>query len=86
MLVHLNDPWIGLQSQPCHWRNAKSVTKRSAPEEAKEIASTPVPLSQNINLFQSLRVLQEGEGAEPSALVNSKLSQYTLNVSMTKSK
>ncbi|XP_075217872.1 cuticlin-5 [Lycorma delicatula] len=52
-------------SQPCHWRNAKSVTKRSIEETI-----TPVPLSQNINLFQSLRVLQEGEGPEEAALTN----------------
>ncbi|KAJ6640564.1 Cuticlin-6 [Pseudolycoriella hygida] len=56
-------------SQPCHWRNLKTVTKRdvsnqtiiletnSTSEEKKE-----APLSDNISLFQSLRVLQEGEG------------------------
>jgi len=57
------------QSQPCHWRNAKSVSKRSTDVE---VATTPAALSQNINLFQSLRVLQEGENSEDaSALSNS---------------
>ncbi|KAF3426982.1 hypothetical protein E2986_05213 [Frieseomelitta varia] len=47
-------------SQPCHWRNAKNVAKRSLPEIAG--SSTPATsLSENVNLFQSLRVLQEGE-------------------------
>ncbi|KAI8432297.1 hypothetical protein MSG28_004717 [Choristoneura fumiferana] len=45
-------------SQPCHWRNMKSVRRRSA----ELPAPTPTPrLSENISLFQSLRVLQEGE-------------------------
>lgn len=48
-----------LQSQPCHWRNLKGVTKREAPSEP--INST---LSDNISLFQSIRVLQDEE--EPS--------------------
>ncbi|KAK1127469.1 hypothetical protein K0M31_004006 [Melipona bicolor] len=48
------------QSQPCHWRNAKNVAKRSLPEITG--SSTPATsLSENVNLFQSLRVLQEGE-------------------------
>ncbi|CAO1333845.1 unnamed protein product [Diamesa hyperborea] len=46
-------------SQPCHWRNLKGVTKREAPTEP--INST---LSDNISLFQSIRVLQDEE--EPS--------------------
>ncbi|XP_068975414.1 uncharacterized protein [Bombus flavifrons] len=47
-------------SQPCHWRNAKNVAKRSLPEIGGP--STPATsLSENVNLFQSLRVLQEGE-------------------------
>ncbi len=58
-----------LQSQPCHWRNAKSITKRSADENA--ISQTP-PVSQNINLYQSLRVLQEGEVGEEPISTNSK--------------
>ncbi|KAG8258583.1 hypothetical protein J6590_027674 [Homalodisca vitripennis] len=57
-------------SQPCHWRNAKTVAKRSA-SDAQPTTSSQVPLSQNINLFQSLRVLQEGEGAEQAASLNS---------------
>uniref|UniRef100_A0ABD2W679 ZP domain-containing protein n=1 Tax=Trichogramma kaykai TaxID=54128 RepID=A0ABD2W679_9HYME len=48
-------------SQPCHWRNAKTVVKRSV-SDAIEGPSTPATaLSENVNLFQSLRVLQEGE-------------------------
>ncbi|XP_022186066.2 uncharacterized protein LOC111045067 [Nilaparvata lugens] len=54
-------------SQPCHWRNAKSVQKRAITES---VTPSTVPLSQNINLFQSLRVLQEGEGPEEAALTN----------------
>ncbi|XP_055844953.1 uncharacterized protein LOC129911249 [Episyrphus balteatus] len=47
-------------SQPCHWRNLKAISKRDV------LKSTPKPetnasLSENINLFQSLRVLQEEE-------------------------
>ncbi|KAM7358177.1 uncharacterized protein ACRADG_003232 [Cochliomyia hominivorax] len=62
-------------SQPCHWRNLKTVTKRdvsnmtldsSSPSEIADvlIETTEKPetsLSENVNLFQSLRVLQEGE-------------------------
>ncbi|XP_022223416.2 uncharacterized protein LOC111074789 [Drosophila obscura] len=64
-------------SQPCHWRNLKAVTKRdtsnmtatnlslppfSADGEATtESPTTQTSLSENVNLFQSLRVLQEGE-------------------------
>lgn len=52
--------FIIAQSQPCHWRNAKNVAKRSLPEIGGP--STPATsLSENVNLFQSLRVLQEGE-------------------------
>ncbi|XP_055530562.1 uncharacterized protein LOC129721701 isoform X2 [Wyeomyia smithii] len=40
-------------SQPCHWRNLKGITKREAQQE------TNSTLSDNISLFQSLRVLQE---------------------------
>lgn len=63
-----------VKSQPCHWRNAKSVSKRSTDVE---VATTPAALSQNINLFQSLRVLQEGENSEDaSALSNSEFKNY----------
>ncbi|EDW17533.1 uncharacterized protein Dmoj_GI12727 [Drosophila mojavensis] len=63
-------------SQPCHWRNLKAVTKRDTsnmtatnlslpPLSDAEIEATESPaqasLSENVNLFQSLRVLQEGE-------------------------
>ncbi|VVC95397.1 unnamed protein product [Leptidea sinapis] len=44
-------------SQPCHWRNMKSVSRRSVDTPA----SVAPRLSENISLFQSLRVLQEGE-------------------------
>lgn len=51
-------------SQPCHWRNVKGVKKRSV----DSISTTAQPsLSENINLFQSLRVLQEGETDERTA-------------------
>ncbi|XP_013139847.1 PREDICTED: uncharacterized protein LOC106104359 [Papilio polytes] len=53
-------------SQPCHWRNMKSVRRRSvagregaAGVEGQEGAAPR--LSENISLFQSLRVLQEDE-------------------------
>ncbi|XP_023159628.2 uncharacterized protein LOC111591930 [Drosophila hydei] len=63
-------------SQPCHWRNLKAVTKRDTsnmtatnlslpPLSDAAIEATESPaqasLSENVNLFQSLRVLQEGE-------------------------
>ncbi|XP_017840418.1 uncharacterized protein LOC108598313 [Drosophila busckii] len=63
-------------SQPCHWRNLKAITKRDisnrtatnlslpplseAPEHTTDNPAQPA-LSENVNLFQSLRVLQEGE-------------------------
>ncbi|CAF4875975.1 unnamed protein product [Pieris macdunnoughi] len=50
-------------SQPCHWRNMKSVRRRSV----EETASVAPRLSENISLFQSLRVLQEGEEDEESS-------------------
>ncbi|KAM3961470.1 uncharacterized protein ACR2FA_004363 [Aphomia sociella] len=46
-------------SQPCHWRNMKSVRRRSV--EGQQPASVAPRLSENISLFQSLRVLHEGE-------------------------
>ncbi|XP_022826878.1 uncharacterized protein LOC111356659 [Spodoptera litura] len=50
-------------SQPCHWRNMKSVKRRSIETKpGLDPASSVAPrLSENISLFQSLRVLQEGE-------------------------
>ncbi|XP_052742053.1 uncharacterized protein LOC112052351 isoform X2 [Bicyclus anynana] len=53
-------------SQPCHWRNMKSVRRRSVETEAASVAPR---LSENISLFQSLRVLQEGEEDEHSRAV-----------------
>lgn len=65
---HLKQPnhWFS-QSQPCHWRNLKGVTKREAPSEP--INST---LSDNISLFQSIRVLQDED--EPNVKGQSALS------------
>nr|CAH7753532.1 unnamed protein product [Callosobruchus chinensis] len=52
-------------NQPCHWRNVKNVRKRSIESQTSTtIAPKVAPLSENINLFQSLRVLQEGETDE----------------------
>ncbi|KAH8286879.1 hypothetical protein KR018_003578 [Drosophila ironensis] len=64
-------------SQPCHWRNLKAVTKRDTSNMTATNLSLPplsvdsegittespaqASLSENVNLFQSLRVLQEGE-------------------------
>jgi len=69
--------YIFSQSQPCHWRNLKAVTKRDTSNmTATNISIPPLSsdgeglttenppansLSENVNLFQSLRVLQEGE-------------------------
>lgn len=68
-----------IQSQPCHWRNIKSVTKRDVSNVNKTIANEVAEngkkeksVSDNISLFQSLRVLQEGEGDEFSSAVQSK--------------
>ncbi|XP_019868906.1 uncharacterized protein LOC109597597 isoform X2 [Aethina tumida] len=52
-------------SQPCHWRNVKTVRKRSINDtETSTQTVVPPSLSENVNLFQSLRVLQEGESDE----------------------
>ncbi|XP_046815045.1 uncharacterized protein LOC124422538 [Vespa crabro] len=48
-------------SQPCHWRNAKNVAKRSVSDMIGGPTTPATSLSENVNLFQSLRVLQEGE-------------------------
>ncbi|XP_044745963.1 uncharacterized protein LOC123307640 isoform X2 [Coccinella septempunctata] len=50
-------------SQPCHWRNVKNLRKRSISTGNSSLI-TPPSLSENLNLFQSLRVLQEGESDE----------------------
>lgn len=78
-----------LQSQPCHWRNIKSVTKRDVSNVNKTIATEVVEngkkeksVSDNISLFQSLRVLQEGEGDEFSSAVQSKYDyQFYVSIS-----
>lgn len=57
-----------LQSQPCHWRNIKSVTKRDVSNATSVTGlnnKKEKSVSDNISLFQSLRVLQEGEEEEP---------------------
>uniref|UniRef100_A0A1B0D5E8 Uncharacterized protein n=1 Tax=Phlebotomus papatasi TaxID=29031 RepID=A0A1B0D5E8_PHLPP len=49
-------------SQPCHWRNLKSVAKREIANQTTVESNSPPPrdnISDNISLFQSLRVLQE---------------------------
>ncbi|CAD7081680.1 unnamed protein product [Hermetia illucens] len=57
-------------SQRCHWRNLKSVAKREVTsnqtilEESEDKEKSEVSLSENVNLFQSLRVLQEEDGVE----------------------
>ncbi|XP_023012241.1 uncharacterized protein [Leptinotarsa decemlineata] len=52
-------------SQPCHWRNVKTVRKRSIDAKPNTTIAPTIPaLSENVNLFQSLRVLQEGESDE----------------------
>ncbi|XP_060529165.1 uncharacterized protein LOC132703739 [Cylas formicarius] len=51
-------------SQPCHWRNVKNVKKRSIQSDIEKKLSPNVSLSENVNLFQSLRVLQEEESDE----------------------
>lgn len=59
-------------SQPCHWRNAKNIVRRS-------VDATPPPqspVSQNVNLFQSLRVLQEGEFGEEVGQDNRTTGSY----------
>ncbi|KAI5699675.1 hypothetical protein M8J75_006770 [Diaphorina citri] len=66
-------------SQPCHWRNAKSISARKKRNTAEVDPKSP-SLSQNINLFQSLRVLQEGEpGDEKLSSDNRTLGYYNDN-------
>jgi len=70
-----------LQSQPCHWRNAKSLTKRSV--DTTTLVPLHHALSENVSLFQSLRVLQEGETADTgSSLSNSEYANglFGLNI------
>ena len=65
---------VMLQSQPCHWRNAKTLTKRSI--LSPTLAPTSQALSENVSLFQSLRVLQDGEATESEASPSN--SEYSL--------
>lgn len=66
-----------LQSQPCHWR--KTVSKRDV-SNANQTGDTELvdgerkekTISDNISLFQSLRVLQEGENDEYVSAIQSK--------------
>ncbi|XP_021920364.1 uncharacterized protein LOC110830143 [Zootermopsis nevadensis] len=61
-------------SQPCHWRNAKSLKKRSV--DTTTLTPPPHALSENVSLFQSLRVIQDGENADASSSPsNSTLSE-----------
>ncbi|KAK4884864.1 hypothetical protein RN001_001135 [Aquatica leii] len=64
-------------SQPCHWRNVnKSISKRSIDDNN----STAIPpLSENVNLFQSLRVLQEGENDDDENGLVKKVSNSDSN-------
>ncbi|KAI5727045.1 hypothetical protein M8J76_013238 [Diaphorina citri] len=65
-------------SQPCHWRNAKSISARKKRNTAEVDPKSP-SLSQNINLFQSLRVLQEGEPGDEKLSDNRTLGYYNDN-------
>ncbi|KAK9871866.1 hypothetical protein WA026_015115 [Henosepilachna vigintioctopunctata] len=68
-------------SQPCHWRNVKNLKKRSTAGNNSTLA-TPPSLSENLNLFQSLRVLQEGETDEERNLTISVNEGNANNVCM----
>lgn len=65
-----------MQSQPCHWR--KTVSKRDV-SDANRTTDTELvdgerkekTISDNISLFQSLRVLQEGENDEYVSAIQS---------------
>ncbi|KAG8223637.1 hypothetical protein J437_LFUL009086 [Ladona fulva] len=69
-------------SQPCHWRNAKNSKRRRRREAVtterieSKVSTSPSPaegaLSENLSLFQSLRVLQEGEEDEGNILPKSR--------------
>ncbi|CAG7732820.1 unnamed protein product, partial [Allacma fusca] len=54
-------------SQPCYWRNVKSVQKRSVDGIESDKFNSTGTLSEKTSLFQALRVLQEDED-EQSAL------------------
>ena len=63
--------FLHFQSQPCHWRNLKGVTKREVPSEP--VNNT---LSDNISLFQSIRVLQDED--EPTVRDRLTSRKFTL--------
>ncbi|XP_008544289.1 uncharacterized protein LOC103569003 [Microplitis demolitor] len=65
-------------SQPCHWRNSKNIAKRSLAIGGPTTPATS--LSENVNLFQSLRVLQEGEG-EAEVFQNTTAASHSGGVS-----
>lgn len=81
-----------MQSQPCHWRNLKAVTKRDLSnntstsfkshaaaliDRSSDTTDKPeTSLSENVNLFQSLRVLQEGETDESTNNVYSNSQKF----------
>lgn len=59
-------------SQPCHWRNLKSVSKRDVSNSTTTADGKKESVSDNISLFQSLRVLQDedengGDGGDGAA-------------------
>ncbi|XP_077292758.1 cuticlin-6 [Arctopsyche grandis] len=62
-------------TQPCHWRNVKNHRKRDVEAESTSIG--PNSLSENINLFQSLRVLQEGEDDDDYSRNYTKINDIT---------
>lgn len=62
-------------TQPCHWRNLKSVSKREISNDTLTGGDKKETVSDNISLFQSLRVLQEDDGAaEEGAAYDEELS------------
>ncbi|XP_055610182.1 uncharacterized protein LOC129757087 isoform X2 [Uranotaenia lowii] len=66
-------------SQPCHWRNLKGITKRET-QPNQEKNST---LSDNISLFQALRVLQEEDDDDDKAKAETATSAKPQDLSET---
>ena len=71
---------VTFQSQPCHWRNVKNVKKRSieATTQPTTLPTNTAPLSENVNLFQALRVLQEGESEEERNVTLTRYGDFSL--------